>query len=110
MPAATAAAEPPLEPPALCPSFQGLCVGPLATGSVEPLEPPSGVLVLAMMTKPASFQRLTISVSCLRVQPEKKRLPQFVGTPPSDCVRSLSRKGTPLKGPRGSLPLAAARA
>ena len=28
MPAATAAAEPPLDPPAECPAFQGLAVGP----------------------------------------------------------------------------------
>ena len=56
-------------------------VGPLATGSVEPLEPPSGVLVLAKMTAPARFQRATISLSKSRVQPLKKRLPQSVGTP-----------------------------
>src|SRR5205823_7421390 len=35
MPAATAAAEPPLEPPELCPGFQGLRVGPKRRGSVE---------------------------------------------------------------------------
>src|SRR6202023_3810303 len=35
MPAATAAAAPPLEPPALCAGFQGLRVGPNHRGSVE---------------------------------------------------------------------------
>jgi len=36
MPDATAAAEPPLDPPALCATFHGLRVGPKSRGSVGP--------------------------------------------------------------------------
>ena len=53
MPLATAAAEPPLEPPLLCARFHGLCVGPYACGSVVGISPNSGVFVLPTMTKPA---------------------------------------------------------
>src|SRR6185437_15031482 len=52
--AATAAAEPPDEPPALWAVFQGLCVGPVSTGSVEALMPNSGVVVRARTTSPAA--------------------------------------------------------
>ena len=55
MPDATAAAEPPLEPPVLCSVFQGLRVGPKQCGSVVGRMPNSGVLVLPRMTRPASL-------------------------------------------------------
>jgi hypothetical protein len=63
MPAATAAAAPPLEPPALWLSFHGLRVGPNRRGSVEGQSPISGVLVLPAMTRPARFSRAVISLS-----------------------------------------------
>src|SRR5262245_8425080 len=63
MPAATAAAEPPLEPPALCLGFHGFRVGPNRRGSVELARPISGVLVLPKMTRPARFRRAVISLS-----------------------------------------------
>ena len=53
IPLATAAAEPPLEPPLLCARFQGLCVGPYACGSAVGIRPNSGVLVLPTITNPA---------------------------------------------------------
>src|SRR3546814_7922029 len=56
-PAATAAAEPPLEPPGVCAGFQGLRHGPQASGSVMPLAPNSGVLVRPNTTTPARSQR-----------------------------------------------------
>src|SRR6266481_6851628 len=43
---ATAAAEPPLEPPLECERFHGLCVAPYASGSVVVQAPSSGTLVL----------------------------------------------------------------
>src|SRR5438477_6272397 len=46
MPAATAAAAPPLEPPGVRRGFQGLRVTPNAWGSVKPFSASSGVLVL----------------------------------------------------------------
>src|SRR5688572_21631530 len=58
MPAATAAAEPPLEPPGEWESFQGLWVGPKRRGSVEGARPSSGVLDLPTMRRPARLRRV----------------------------------------------------
>ena len=54
MPAATAAAEPPLEPPAEWPGFHGLRVGRWAAGSVVMVVPNSGTLVRPRTTNPAA--------------------------------------------------------
>src|SRR3546814_16982042 len=61
MPAATAAAEPLLEPPGVCAGFQGLRHGPQASGSVMPLAPNSGVLVRPNTNTPARSQPSLIS-------------------------------------------------
>ena len=53
IPHATAAAEPPLEPPAVRVRSHGLRVGPKSAGSVNGVRPNSGVLVLPRSTKPA---------------------------------------------------------
>ncbi|GIU91054.1 MAG: hypothetical protein KatS3mg010_2153 [Acidimicrobiia bacterium] len=53
MPLATAAADPPLEPPELCCVFHGLRVGPCDCGSAVGSSPNSGVLVLPTITNPA---------------------------------------------------------
>jgi hypothetical protein len=53
MPAATAEAEPPEDPPQVRPRFQGLSVAPNRAGSVTPTRPNSGVLALPKMTRPA---------------------------------------------------------
>ena len=66
MPAATAAAAPPEEPPGVRPRSQGLRAGPKRSGSVTPLAPNSGVLVLPKITRPASSQRCT-TVACAGV-------------------------------------------
>ena len=52
-PAATAAAEPPLEPPGVLRVSQGLQVGPKSVGSVTGLRPSSGELVRPNITSPA---------------------------------------------------------
>jgi len=52
--AATAAAEPPLEPPGVRSRFHGLRVGPNSSGSVTLVSPNSGVLVLPKITNPAA--------------------------------------------------------
>src|SRR5215470_16980166 len=57
MPAATAAADPPLEPPAVWVTRQGLRVGPKRRGSVEGASPISGVLVLPKITRPPRLRR-----------------------------------------------------
>jgi hypothetical protein len=54
IPAATAAAEPPLDPPVECLRFQGLWLAPYATGSVVTVAPNSGVLVFPKFTSPRS--------------------------------------------------------
>jgi hypothetical protein len=51
---ATAAAEPPLEPPVERSGFQGLRVGPYASGSVVGSVPISGVFVRPMQMRPAA--------------------------------------------------------
>src|SRR5215472_926193 len=54
MPAATAAAEPPLDPPTERVRSHGLRVGPNASGSVVTELPSSGVFVLPRNTNPAA--------------------------------------------------------
>ncbi len=54
IPAAVAAAAPPLDPPAMCSGFQGLRQGPRWADSVVPVMPNSGVLVLPRITSPAA--------------------------------------------------------
>src|SRR5580704_3770573 len=54
MPEATAAAEPPDEPPVEWSVCHGLRVGPNRCGSVVGRMPSSGVLVLPQITKPAA--------------------------------------------------------
>ena len=55
MPEATAAAEPPDEPPVECSVFHGLRDAPKRRGSAVGNMPSSGVFVLPQMTKPASM-------------------------------------------------------
>jgi len=53
MPAATAAVEPPLEPPVVMSVFQGFRLGPKCAGSVVGSNANSGVFVLPTIMKPA---------------------------------------------------------
>ena len=55
IPDATAAAEPPEEPPVEWPVFHGFLVGPKRCGSVVGRMPSSGVFVLPQMTNPPSM-------------------------------------------------------
>src|SRR3954447_10122852 len=52
MPAATAAAVPPDDPPGVFAGFQGLRVMPVSGEFVSPLQPNSGVVVLPRITAP----------------------------------------------------------
>ncbi len=54
IPAATAEAAPPEEPPAMWSAFHGLRQGPSSADSVVPVMPYSGVLVLPSRTTPLS--------------------------------------------------------
>ena len=59
MPAATAAAEPPEDPPGVRPRSHGLRTGPWAAGSVTGRIPNSGSFVVPTMTNPARRRRAT---------------------------------------------------
>ena len=63
MPAATAAAAPPDEPPGVRAVSHGLRAGPKRRGSVTGRIPNSGMLVLPTITKPASRMRRTTKAS-----------------------------------------------
>jgi len=63
MPSATAAALPPLDPPAVSSASHGLPVGPCRAESVTPFQPSSGVVVLPSSTAPASRSRATAGES-----------------------------------------------
>ncbi len=102
MRAATAAAEPPEEPPGVCSRFQGLRQGPRASGSVTALIPNSGALVWPKSTRPAALSRWTTPLSSVGTTPARNREPPVTGCPAQAVTRSLSRKGTPESGPRAA--------
>ena len=79
MPAATAAAAPPEEPPGVWSVFHGLRAGPNRCGSVTPLAPNSGVLVLPKTTSPASSQRWTTVAFSATGVVDSDRDPPLVG-------------------------------
>ena len=62
-PAATAAADPPEEPPADRSSAHGLRVAPNVAFTVSGFQPSSGVLVLPTTTQPAARRRSTSAES-----------------------------------------------
>jgi hypothetical protein len=63
MPVAAATAAPPLEPPGVIWSFQGLRVMPVSGLSVTPFQPNSGVVVRPSSTAPCSRSRATAGAS-----------------------------------------------
>jgi hypothetical protein len=63
MPVAAATAAPPLEPPGVVCSFQGLRVMPVRGLSVTPFQPNSGVVVRPSSTAPCSRSRATAGAS-----------------------------------------------
>src|SRR5579883_1589193 len=63
IPAATAEAEPPLDPPGVRSAFQGLRQGPNSSGSVTGTRPSSGTLVLPKATRPAALNLFMSSPS-----------------------------------------------
>src|SRR5215467_4637021 len=99
--AATAAAEPPEDPPGTRLRYQGLCDGPNAEFSVDDPIANSSILVLPRITTPAARSRRVIVASYGGCQPARILEPQVVGM--SMVVKtSLSASGTPASGPSGS--------
>ena len=107
-PAATAAAEPPLEPPGVRSVSHGLRVTPHVIDSVNGHSPSSGIFVLPMMIAPAARSLRTTSESAgagVSIAP----VPRLVISP-SMSISSLTAIGTPDNGPgRGWSDSASAR-
>src|SRR5580704_8531994 len=95
--AATAAAEPPDEPPGILSRSHGLRLAPNAEFSVEEPMANSSMLVLPMMIAPACFSRCVIVASYGGCQPCRMREPQVVGMP-TVVNTSLTAAGTPTSG------------
>ena len=100
IPAATAAAAPPLEPPGVRSVSHGLRVGPNRRGSVVGRIPISGIEVLPTITKPASRRRRTRYASRPVTKSPNTSLPMVSGMPVTERL-SLIAIGTPANG-RGS--------
>ena len=95
-PAATAAAEPPLDPPGVCPSDHGLRVVPNASVSVNGCAVSSGTCVLPMTIAPAARSRRTTSAS--RSAGGLSWSTPSPVTSPATSVSSLIATGTPSSG------------
>src|SRR5450755_2733289 len=96
---ATAALDPPDEPPGIRVRSHGLRVTPYAEFSVDEPIANSSMLVLPTMTMPASRSLRTTVASYGGRQPSRIFEPHVVGTP---CIASTSfnASGTPASGPR----------
>src|SRR5665811_8174 len=99
-PAATAAADPPLDPPVDLSVSQGFLVNPCAVDSVNGHWPNSGMAVLPMITAPAARSRRTTSASA-GAGVEFERPPNVV-TCPATSISSLMATGSPCSGPSSS--------
>src|SRR4051812_4206987 len=93
-PPATAADEPPEEPPGIRLGSQGLLVAPYAEFSVEEPIANSSMLVLPSSTVPASCSRAATVASYGGRQPSRIRDPLVLGTP-RVMMTSLSAIGMP---------------
>ena len=110
MPAATAAAAPPLDPPVERVGVPRVAGRADAIGSVVAGEPNSGVFVLPTMTSPAARKRRT---RCVSAAPPAERLehgmPRWYGSPAA-CATVLEQERHAGERPAGSGPAATARA
>lgn len=97
-PEATAAAEPPLDPPGEQAGFHGFREDPYSSGSVIFFSPNSGVLVCPRKRKPASRNLATRWESRRATWEDNKRAPAVNFSPATAWEMSFSRIGTPAKG------------
>ncbi len=101
MPQAAATAAPPLEPPGVLVSSQGLRVMPVSGELVTPFQPNSGVVVLPSRTAPSSRSLATVGASSSQFCFGSTALePRSVGQP-LVMSRSLTVAGTPSTRPMG---------
>ena len=80
-PAATAAAEPPLDPPGESSRFHGFRVRPKSAGSVAQWLPNSAVFVRPQMISPAATYRSTVHAVSEATCSRSAREPMYSGTP-----------------------------
>src|SRR5581483_2640558 len=100
-PAATAAADPPDEPPGTRVQSTGFNVGPNALCSVDDPIANSSMFVLQAMTAPAARSRVTTVASYGLTYPSRMREPQDVGIR-NVAMLSLIATGTPCNGPEST--------
>src|SRR5512146_1654287 len=98
MPAATAAAEPPDDPPGTRSGAIGLRAGPYALCSVDEPIANSSMFDLATMTAPACSSRATAVARYGLTYPSRIREPHDVGSVVV-AMLSLITTGTPASGP-----------
>src|SRR3712207_3972305 len=92
--AATAAADPPPDPPGVRSRSQGLRLGPYSECSVDEPIANSSRLVLPRIGRPARRRRATTVASYGGTQPSRMRVPHVVGCPEVQR-RSFIAIGTP---------------
>src|SRR5215472_10691459 len=110
MPLATAAADPPEEPPAERPGSQGLRAAGKLRASVVTVVPISGTFVRPSATKPAARNASARYDVTGQGRSRMGPRPKAVASPSTSQPRSLKRTGTPRNGPSGTSPAASARA
>src|SRR5690606_18971169 len=102
IPSPTAAAAPPLEPPAVSSAPHGLPVAPWRSESVTPFQANSGVVFLPRNTAPAARSRATAGASTSHGPASSIRaLPRSVGQPLVSRM-SLMDMGMPSTGLSGA--------
>jgi hypothetical protein len=94
MPAATAAALPPLDPPGVVPSRHGFCVGGNSVLTVPIEAASSGRLVLPRMAMPADRARATGTASSSAILSRHEGVPYVYGMPTTGWL-SLTANVTP---------------
>ncbi len=107
-PAATAAPDPPLDPPTMWARFQGFAVRPKCGFSVVMPQANSCVFVLPSTSAPASRRRRITGASRVGKR-SKNDEPARVGSP-ATSIRSLTAKARPCSGPRSAAGSASSRA
>ena len=98
---ASAAAEPPEDPPAFRLGSKGLPVAPHTGLRVLAPAPSSGTFVLAVRMPPARRSRATSSTSCSGTKLRKLGEPKVVSSP-AVASRSFTPSGRPCSRPSGS--------
>src|SRR5499426_2288095 len=97
-PPATAAAPPPVDPPGVRVTSQGLRDSPNSRLSVEPRQANSGRLVRPTKIAPAARRRATLGASSGATNSAIRREPYVVRSPAVQRL-SLIETGTPWSGP-----------